>query len=83
MSEQTILVLMLLLVGVVNLRLVWKFKTDKKFAQNYIKTSPKAYFWRKKFGEERALAITKKYFIPLGSLLSIIFILFGIFLLIK
>ncbi|MBB5213330.1 hypothetical protein [Microbulbifer hydrolyticus] len=37
---------------------------------NYLKTSPKAKMWVNKYGIEKTAALTKKVFLPLGSLVA-------------
>ena len=67
-----------ILVGAVNLYYAIKFLRDPQFAENYIKKSPKAFIWKKLFGEEKAIKITRNIFAPIGLLLGIGFILGGI-----
>lgn len=73
--------LLFILVGAVNLYYATKFLRDQQFAEKYIKTNPKAFIWKKMFGEEKALKIIKNVFAPIGLLLGIGFILGGIILL--
>jgi hypothetical protein len=74
----SIFALFLIVVGIVNLRLIYKASTDEDFGRNYIRTSPKAFIWRKIFGEEKAYEITRKDFIPIGLLVSIAIIIVGL-----
>ena len=46
--------------------------------RHYVETSPKAKLWVKKFGEEKTLHLTKKYFLPLGILVSLGLVTVGI-----
>ncbi len=36
----------------------------------YVQTSPKAKIWVSKYGLERTIELTKKYFLPLGIVVS-------------
>jgi len=69
--------ILLILVGAVNIYYATKFLTDPSFASNYVKKSPKAYIWRKMFGEEKSIKIIRRLFAPLGIILGTGFILFG------
>lgn len=71
--------LLLLLIGAVDLYYARKFLKDPQFARNYIQKSPKAYIWRKFFGEEKAIRLTKTVFAPIGIALGIILVLLGIY----
>jgi hypothetical protein len=57
-------VLVVALVG--NTLLFWKLRTDDEFLRQYVKTSPKAFVWRKAFGEERAAEIIRDRLVPFG-----------------
>ena len=61
----------IILAGVANLYYALKFIRDPQFAENYIKKSPKAFIWKKLFGEEKAIKITRNIFAPIGLLLGI------------
>jgi len=45
---------------------------------NYVQTSPKAKLWVNKFGEEKAISLTKSIFLPLGTAMCVAFIVIGI-----
>jgi hypothetical protein len=47
--------------------------------KHYIETSPKAKLWVKKYGEEKIILLTKKYFLPLSILVSLAMLGMGIF----
>ena len=66
--------------GIIGLYTAIKFMKDPKFAKNYIETSPKAWLWRKIFGVEKAIKITKTVFAPIGVIVSIGLIIFGLYL---
>jgi len=68
-----------IVVGLVAIYFPVRFLRDDQFARSYIQNSPKAFLWRKIFGEEKALKITKTIFAPLGILLGIALIVFGIY----
>ncbi len=72
--------LLILLAGVINFYYATKAIKDKKFLENYVKKSPKAFIWRKIFGEDKAANIIRKFFAPLGICIGIILIILGIYL---
>jgi hypothetical protein len=45
---------------------------------HFLETSPKAGLWVSRFGLERTLIWTKKYFLPLGCLVSLCLIVVGL-----
>ena len=63
--------LLLLCAGILvaNSYLLWRLRTDDTFLKEYVRTSPKAYLWRRAFGEERAAELIRTRFVPLGVLL--------------
>ena len=65
-------------IGIIDLILVIKIKINPEFAANYVKNSPKAYLWRKIFGEEKALRVIKNIFVPIGFIFGIVLIGLGI-----
>lgn len=69
--------ILLVLIGIVCLILSLRFYFSPVFATDFIKNSPKAWLWRKLFGEERALKITKYVFVPIGIIIGVIIIIFG------
>jgi hypothetical protein len=40
---------------------------DPEALAEYVRSSPKAKLWVKKFGEERAIELSRKYFLPIGT----------------
>ena len=71
----------LLFVGVGILGLVLSIKSlDPAFAKKYVYTNPKAWLLRKLFGVEKASIIIRKISIPLGIVISLVFIILGIIL---
>lgn len=80
MVQNVIEIILPIVAGVIGLYTAIKFMKDPKFAKNYIETSPKAWLWRKIFGVEKAIEITKKVFAPLGIILSIALIILGIYI---
>ena len=68
-----------ILVGVVMLFIFIKIVRDQKFAEEYAKKSPKAWLWRKIFGEDRAVKVIRKFFGPIGIFAGFIFLIFGIY----
>jgi hypothetical protein len=67
-------------IGVLNIGITSMLLFKKDFAESYVATSPKAYIWRKLFGEEKAIMIIKNIFSPIGLLIGITLIIFGIVL---
>lgn len=51
---------------------------DKEKLYTYLETTPKAKIWVDKLGIDRTAALTVKYFIPLGFLISLVLILVGL-----
>jgi len=51
---------------------------DPAFARKHVETSPKVWLWRKYFGTEKALVVTRKIFLPLGVVISSGLIILGI-----
>ena len=82
MTEVMFYSILMIVVGIFNLSITIRFFVSKTFGEEYIRKSPKAWLWRKIFGEEKAYQMTKKIFAPLGMIMSICFIAFGIYLLI-
>lgn len=74
--------LLLVGTGIVGLFFSIKALVDPAFARRHVETSPKVWLWRKHFGTERALIMTRKIFLPLGIAISLGFIILGIILLI-
>jgi hypothetical protein len=66
--------------GIVGLYFSVKALVDPAFARKYVETSPKVWLWRKYFGAEKALIMTRKIFLPLGIVISLGFIILGIIL---
>lgn len=64
--------------GVVNIFLTSMVMFRKGFVEKYVATSPKAWLWRKLFGETKAVKILKRVLAPLGFFLGMILFLFGI-----
>jgi len=80
MAQNILYAILLIGVGALNLYYATKFLRDPKFTKNYIEKSPKAWLWRKLFGVEKAIKITKSVFAPLGIVLGIGFIILAIVL---
>lgn len=57
----------------------YKILNDPEYARNYVRTSHKAYLWRKVFGEEKAVALTKNVFAPLGIALGLFLLVSSIY----
>lgn len=66
--------------GIVGLFFCIKALLDPKFARKHVETSPKVWLWRKYFGTEKALILTRKIFLPLGIVISVVLIISGILL---
>ena len=68
----------------VNAFMLWKLRTDDKFLNDYVRKSPKAWVWRKAFGEERAAEIIRTRFVPFGVVFWIgLLVLFAVSLIIR
>ena len=63
--------------GIFFLRRNIKMYFNPDSLKKYIETSPKASLWRKKFGVEKTIKLSKSIFLPLGILVSIVFIVVG------
>ena len=74
---ETILPILMIVAGVVNLRISRKFTRDPKFARAYVEKSFKAFIWRKTLGVERTIALTRSVFAPAGLVLSVVLIVAG------
>ena len=70
--------LLLIAIGLISIYYSVRFLTNPKFAKNYIEKNPKALIWRKIFGIQRAIKISKIIFIPTGILIAIYLIILGI-----
>jgi hypothetical protein len=57
----------------------YMYLMNPDFGRNYVKHSPKAYFWRAIFGEEKAERILRGFFAPLAILLGGLLILMGVY----
>lgn len=67
----------LIIIGIVDIVLTSMLMFKKGFAENYVEKSPKAYIWRKMFGQEKAIKIIENYLAPIGFILGIALIIFG------
>jgi hypothetical protein len=74
--------LLLVGTGIVGLFFSTKALVDPAFARTHVETSPKVWLWRKYLGTERALVLTKKIFLPLGIVISLVLIIIGLILVI-
>jgi hypothetical protein len=70
--------LLLVGTGIVGLFFSTKALVDPAFARKHVETSPKVWLWRKHFGVERTLIMTRKIFLPLGIIISLGLIALGI-----
>ena len=71
--------LLLVAAGIIGLYFSIKALVDPAFARKHVETSPKVWLWRKYYGTEKALIMTRKI-LPLGILISLCLIIFGILL---
>ncbi len=69
--------------GIFSLVMAIRFIVDKNFGERYIRESPKAFIWRKMFGEEKAYKMTKTIFAPLGIVISTGMIAMGAYYLVR
>ena len=58
-----------------NTALWWKLRTDDGFLRAYVRTSPKAFLWRKVFGPERAAEIIRTRLVPFGMVVWVVMLL--------
>lgn len=70
--------ILLIVVGIIDLYFTGRVIVDTNFAKRYVLESPKAYIWRKMFGEYTALTITRYLFAPVGAVLGLLLIAFGL-----
>ncbi len=73
--------LILIAVGLLDLYVSTKFLMNKQFARKYIESSPKAWLWRKIFGVNKAIMITRQIFAPVGLIVGVAIIVIGVILL--
>jgi hypothetical protein len=66
--------------GIVGLYFSAKALVDPAFARKHVKTSPKVWLWRRHFGIEKTLDITRRIFLPLGIVISLGLITVGVIL---
>jgi hypothetical protein len=69
---------LLIVVGIIALYFSGRFLIDPEYAKKYVRESPKAYLWRKMFGLEKTLTITKYFFAPIGVILSLVLVALGV-----
>ena len=74
--------LFLICVGIISLILSIKCLKDPDFAKKYFENSPKGWLGRRIFGVEKARYINRKIIFSLGIILGLVFVLFGILLLV-
>jgi hypothetical protein len=82
-KEAILYSIIIIAVGIYSLVMAIRFITDKNFGERYIRESPKAFIWRRIFGEEKAYKMTKKIFAPLGIAVSTGIIIMGIYYLVR
>jgi len=70
--------LLIIVVGSINIYYCIRNLKDQKFAEKYIRNSHKAFLLRKIFGEEKAIHIIRKIFVPLGIIIGVLLILSGV-----
>ncbi len=75
MSSQ---ILLLLFIGLLNLGLGATGTFNQAVAVKYVKTSPKAYLWRKLLGEERAIWAVQRVFAPFAMFLGVVVLTFAL-----
>lgn len=57
----------------VSVYLIFSLYFRKGFAENYVRTNPSAYIWRKWLGVERTVTLSKWFFGPLAILIVLLF----------
>lgn len=73
----------LIAVGMFNIVIASMAIFRKGFAENYVATSPKAYLFRRFFGQEKSVKLVKSFFAPLGFFIGLGMLIFGIVVLIR
>lgn len=58
---------------------IWAL-VNPAFARKHVETSPKVWLWRRHFGVEKALTMTREIFLPLGVIISLGLIILGMIL---
>ncbi len=79
MGSISIYALLALLIGLLTLFRIVRALKNPDYLKNYIETSSKAFLWRKIFGVEKTIELTRKIFLPVGLILSIFLIGYGIY----
>lgn len=82
MVEINLVSLLTIVIGIIAVYLSYKCIKDPKFAKKYVETNPKAFIWRKLFGVEKSVKMTRTVFAPLGVAIGILLIVIGIIYLI-
>ncbi len=77
------IVYFLIVVGIFNIVIASMAIFRKGFAEHYVSTSPKAYLFRKFFGQEKSVKLIKSFFAPFGFLLGVGLIVFSIIILVR
>lgn len=83
MKEAIFYSVALIAAGIFSLIMAIRFIVDKNFGERYIRESPKAFIWRKIFGEEKAYKMTKTIFAPLGIVISTGMLIMGVYYLVR
>jgi hypothetical protein len=73
-------IILLFVAGLVSAGLGSKATFDRGFAARYAEKSPKAWLWRKLLGVERTTFAVHRVFGPLGMVLGVAMIIFGVLL---
>jgi len=83
MNEAILYSIAIIVAGIFSLVMAIRFIVDRNFGEKYIRESPKAFIWRKLFGEDRAYKMTKTIFAPLGIVISAGMIIVGTYYLVR
>jgi len=59
------------------IRNISHLKSEEKLIR-YLETSPKGKLWVERFGMEKTMNLTKKYFLPIGTVISIAMFCYGL-----
>lgn len=65
-------------IGIFYIAFISKSINNEDMLRKYLENSPKAYIWRKLFGIERTIELTRRVFVPIGLVISCLLILGGI-----
>ena len=54
-----------------------RYLKDQSKLEAYLATNPSGKLWVSRFGQEKTVELSKKYFLPLGKVIAVIMVGFG------